>query len=378
MQPEQTKKMFIESLPQEKRQYFRELDAMSNGIMLAMDMIEQNPDVEDGELRAVFDAYSDTLTEDEQKRIDKAIDAFVRRRLVISRHVEVFQSKPEELFERVFGFRPLSTVELRKNPWALMFVLEQEDAERIEPVENTGGRYLPAGSGLIKDTELDGMVAYVFKTARTRSMFSYPGENPVRKIARGEDEMRATTEHEAKHAFWEDYLLPHKEAAVAHRLPSAEVFKELTDPGFKNLSTEDQYRIVSAIIHFWLHRAMDGYFTGEKHRENLVSEFGANTATSHLPAEFRTAEFMRAFEQNYREKFFVLHDVLDTLNGKADSKKIEALAYIMPPDRIERLLWFIQTNPDEWLKNWRTQNTPDTLTRREQVERRAERGIGSL
>ena len=56
------------------------------------------------------------------------------------------------------------------------------------------------------------------------------------------------------------------------------------------------------------------------------------------------------------------------MHGKMDRKKMAILTFMLPVDRIERLLHFIGIDPVKWKEEWLNKHTTENLVAREEKQ----------
>ena len=77
-------------------------------------------------------------------------------------------------------------------------------------------------------------------------------------------------------------------------------------------------------------------------------------------------EVRSAIVKKYRQEFFILDDVLHAVHGQLDEDKLMILAFLLPADRVERLLHFVGIDPVKWKQTWRETYSDAELRQREE------------
>lgn len=371
---QKTTEMFLCNLDEEKRRYIKELDVMSDVVSLAMEKINNNPDIEETELENLLnDEKIQELLGPGRELLNQALKQFIRRRETIKRYYSEYKDNPGRLFQELTGFKLFGEVELIYNGWVLIFVLKDSDMDKsgrsADSTGIAGGGFFTRGHPSIKIPELSGKVCFI--------------RSNIGSYQRTRVEIQSVVKHESNHAFWRDYLRETKEGSLTTRTSLDKRLILDEDTGIFNiadsldkLSPLEKAQAAEFIVRLYLDDATDLYFTGDRHREHFVREGGPWETVRKLAEEMKEShkgsdnireieDFFETVVKLYYKYFFILFDVLQQVNDKISRTKLEALCCLLPSDRVERLLYFINVNPKRWLEEWLANNSLAELKKRE-------------
>ena len=338
--------------------YYKKLDVMSDVVVKLKTLIENGSikSHEDATRVVLSEKIFEELGTEDLGILMNAIDEHFQTSGVIDRLVERLGDDPDVIFEYVFGHKPLGRVEVVRKNGFLGFILSSEDfaaaqgggiaGSLIPENARVTGSYFPKSGSTDFPKECAGRVFIVAKNVEIST-------SPHKKtyLLREERDIQSTVNHEMQHALWLELISPLKEKVVNEKRVN-----------------EDTNIIVSRM----LEDAMGQYFIGDNHVRKFISESGPTRFKATLK-KFYSAQGnleekqgeIDAIIEEYRKKFFILYDALHATKGRVGSKKLEALGFLLPADRIERLVHFVGKDPEQWKKEWEQKNSDESLRERE-------------
>lgn len=340
--------------------YYQKLDCMSDALVFVRNLMETNPNMQLNEIL-------DSITNNEFfKKLDhesyavflRGIKAHFESKTSVDSVLERFDNDPEKIFEYTFNFKPKGRVEISREGGFLGFIIDWEDGNEI--YDGPSSSYTPENSfrtGVYFDKhsypgippELDGRIFFT-----TRNVNVSNSSQRKRYILYSGGQIQSTCKHEANHALWQEIVGPLKAKVVNEK---RSFLKKMIQP--------------ELIVLAKLEEALSLYFVGDNHIDKLISESGPTRFRAILRANVNypyvgIEDDINDATSDYRTLFFKLFDAIGEVKARIDPRKLEALVFLLPADRIERLLHFIGKNPTKWLEEWEANNNQENLRQREE------------
>lgn len=329
------------ALNPEKERYRQELDIMSDVVVDLLKTVETNPEASKEEL----DKYlsSDrvrSLSKEELARLETTVTDFIERRDAVKQYYDSGQGNAQELFKKVFGITPEDQVRLEWSPWSLTFCTSVKDLRTIEDDKDILGVCYHAESDKVKDKGLQGKVTIVTYDEMDGSYFG-----PQKRVDKSEPGFRADIKHENSHSFWR-FVKDSRRESVSHRLDKGD--ESDVDP----------------LVWDALNATLGDFLAGYPHSINLAHNYGPHAFEGELRKGKSSDLDVEEAVSRYRRLFVRTIEVIHEAEKALPKEKFLALIYILPPDRLERLMYFLNLNPDDWVKKWDKENDEDAVEKK--------------